>query len=46
VWDEKPVDVTILDEDWASRDPLLFLLALYAANLIAQSRLAGAATGI
>jgi hypothetical protein len=46
VWDEKPLDVTLLDEEWASNDPLLFLLALYAANLIAQSRQADAATGI
>ena len=46
VWDEKPLDVTLLDEAWASQDPLLFLLALYAANLIAISRQAGGATGI
>jgi hypothetical protein len=43
VWSEKPVDVTVLDEDFVQREPLLFLLALYAANRIASSRQAAAA---
>jgi hypothetical protein len=30
VWDEKPFDVTLLDEDFAANDPLLLLLALTA----------------
>jgi hypothetical protein len=49
VWDEKPIDVTVLDEDFVSREPMLFLVALYAANRIASSRQAAAAasaTGI
>jgi hypothetical protein len=43
VWSEKPVDVTVLDEAFVQREPLLFLLALYAANRIASSRQAAAA---
>jgi hypothetical protein len=45
VWSEKPTAVTILDEDFAARHPLPLLLALYRAQLIAQSRMAGAAAG-
>ena len=45
VWSEKPLAVTILDEDFATRQPLLLLLALYRAQLIAASRHAGAAAG-
>jgi hypothetical protein len=45
VWSEKPLAVTLLDEDFAERHPLLFLLALYRANLVASSRQAGAAAG-
>jgi hypothetical protein len=45
VWDEKPLDVTVLDEELVAGDPLLFLCALYQANLIASSRQASAAAG-
>jgi hypothetical protein len=45
VWSEKPVAVTVVDENFAARYPLLFLLALYRAQLIAASRFAGAAAG-
>ena len=45
VWSEKPIAVTILDEDFAARHPLPLLLALYRAQLIAASRQAGAAAG-
>jgi hypothetical protein len=45
VWSEKPTAVTILDEDFAARLPLLLPLALYRAQLIARSRMAGAAAG-
>lgn len=38
VWDEKPIDVTVLDERFAVDDPLLLLFALYGANLIAVKR--------
>jgi hypothetical protein len=37
--------VTVLDEDFAARHPLLLLLALYRAQLVAASRMAGAAAG-
>jgi hypothetical protein len=37
--------VTILDENFAARHPLLLLLALYRAQLAAQSHMAGAAAG-
>ena len=46
VWDEKPIDVTLIDEEFATRDPLLFLLALYVGNLVAASRSARAAAGV
>jgi len=45
VWSEKPVAVTVLDEDFVAREPQLFLLALYRAQLVAASRMAGAAAG-
>jgi hypothetical protein len=45
VWNENPLDVTVLDDVFAERDPQLFLFALYAANLIASSRMASAAAG-
>jgi hypothetical protein len=45
VWREKPTPVTLLDEEFAAREPLLLLLALYRAQLIAQSRMASAAAG-
>jgi hypothetical protein len=45
VWDEKPLDVTVLDEEFVAGNPLLFLCALYQANLVASSRQAGAAAG-
>jgi hypothetical protein len=45
VWSEKPTAVTVVDEDFAARHPLLLLLALYRAQLIAQSQFAGAAAG-
>jgi hypothetical protein len=45
VWSEKPIAVTLLDEDFAAQQPLLLLLALYRAQLIAGSRQAGAAAG-
>ncbi|HKG03351.1 MAG TPA: hypothetical protein VKB03_09220 [Conexibacter sp.] len=45
VWSEKPVDVTITDEDFAAEEPHLLLFALWAANRIAASRQAGAAAG-
>jgi hypothetical protein len=45
VWDEKPLDVTLLEEEFAANDPLLFLLTLYRAQLVAASRQAGAAAG-
>ncbi len=45
VWDEKPLDVTVLDEEFLARDPLLFLFALYGANGIAGARPAAAAAG-
>jgi hypothetical protein len=45
VWDEKPLDLTVLDEEFVASDPLLFLLALYVANLISVSRAAGASAG-
>jgi hypothetical protein len=43
VWSEKPLDVTILDEAFAERDPQLLLFTLYAANLVASARMASAA---
>jgi hypothetical protein len=45
VWSEEPTAVTLLDEDFAARHPLLLLLALYRAQLVAASRMAGAAAG-
>ena len=45
VWSEKPIAVTVVEEDFAARHPLLFLLALYRVQLIAASRMAGAAAG-
>ena len=45
VWSEKPTAVTLLDEDFAVQHPLLLLLALYRAQLVAASRQAGAAAG-
>jgi hypothetical protein len=45
VWSEKPTAVTILDENFAARHPLLLLLALYRPQLAAQSHMAGAAAG-
>jgi hypothetical protein len=45
VWSEKPTAVTVLDEDFAARHPLLFLVALYRAQLVAASRQAAAAAG-
>jgi hypothetical protein len=45
VWREKPTPVTLLDEEFAAREPLLLLLALYRAQLVAQSRMASAAAG-
>jgi hypothetical protein len=45
VWSEKPLAVTILDDDFVARNPLLFLLALYSAQLVAASRQARAAAG-
>jgi hypothetical protein len=45
VWSEKPTAVTVVDEDFAARHPLLLLLALYRAQLIAQSHFAGASAG-
>jgi hypothetical protein len=46
LWSEKPLDVTILDEEFVESDPLLFLLALYTAQLIAASRSAAASAGV
>ena len=43
VWNEKPLDVTLMDEDFAAEEPQLLLFALWAANRIAASRQAGAA---
>jgi hypothetical protein len=43
VWSEKPTAVTIVDDDFAARHPLLLLLALYRTQLIAQSLYARAA---
>jgi hypothetical protein len=43
VWSEKPTAVTLLDEEFVAQHPLLFLLALYRAQLVAQSRFASAA---
>jgi hypothetical protein len=37
--------VTLVDEDFAARHPLLLLLALYRSQLIAGSRFAAAAAG-
>jgi hypothetical protein len=45
VWSEKPTAVTLLDEDFAARHPLLLLLALYRAQLTAQRRMAAVAAG-
>ena len=45
VWDEKPVDVTLIDEDFAAEQPQLLLLGLWVACRIAQSRMAGASVG-
>jgi len=45
VWSEKPVDVTLMDEQFAAEQPHLLLFALWAANRIAASRQAGAAAG-
>jgi hypothetical protein len=44
-WSEKPLDVSILDEEFVTTDPLLFLLALYTAQLISARRSASAAAG-
>ncbi|HEV7847034.1 MAG TPA: hypothetical protein VGO83_12330 [Thermoleophilaceae bacterium] len=46
VWSEKPLAITVLDEDFVARHPLLFLLALYRAQLVAASRQAAAAAGV
>ncbi len=43
VWDEKPIDVTVLDERFAADEPLLLLFALFGANLVAAKRQARAA---
>jgi hypothetical protein len=45
LWDEKPLDLTVLDEEFAENDPLLFLFSLYRANCVSASRSAGAAAG-
>jgi hypothetical protein len=45
VWSEKPTAVTLVDQDFAARHPLLLLLALYRAQLTAQRRMAAAAAG-
>jgi len=45
VWDEKPVDITLMDEDFAAEQPQLLLFALWVACRIAGSRMAGAAAG-
>jgi hypothetical protein len=42
IWSEKPLAVTIIDDAFATAEPLLFLLALYRAQLIAASRFASA----
>ncbi|HMJ96183.1 MAG TPA: hypothetical protein VK486_10035 [Thermoleophilaceae bacterium] len=46
VWSEKPTAVTLFDEDFAARHPLLLLLALYRAQLVAQRRMASASAGV
>jgi hypothetical protein len=45
VWSEKPVDVTLMDEEFAAEQPQLLLFALWVACRIAASRQAGAAAG-